>query len=345
MDEKFGTLRFSEFAKAATTGAIIGAAALLPVTAKANTGSVEIDAGNVQWFVNTNITFTSSDSQFGMSEASLHTNGGTRGDAYDGVLAWHVYATTPPPGPNVLNGYTSPGGTVSVTANSVLGTVQSIAGLNVQGQLWFATNKAVARSIITLQNPTGADVTVTVDNDNNLGSDANTEILATSSGDTTFDAGDNWFVSCQASQAPPTCDATLDPVLTFAFQGPGSAVRGTDNSPAGGFHNTNQDPDERFTVTVPAGGTRALMYLVQLSDTPAHAEADATAFNNAVSVQSAGYLAQLPPGLQANQIVNWSLSSGAVPTLGEWAFGGMAALLGLVGLGSLGAFRRRATRA
>ncbi len=355
MDAKFGKLRFSEFSKAAATGAIIGAAALLPVTAEAGTGGVQINQGNANWHVNTNITFATSSSGFGMSEATLHTSGSgshSRNDAFDGVLSWHVYTGTPPIGEDTSGGYQSPGGTVSVTANSVLGTVQAIGGLNVQGQLWFATNKAVARSIIILQNPTGADITATIDNDNNLGSDANTVIQGTSSGDATFDASDNWSVSCQQGDIPSDCGGSpgtpigfgADPVITIAFQGQGGAVRGA--SLGAVFQNGNDNPNERFSnIVVPAGGTRALMYLVQLSDTPAHAIADAALFNTGASVQGAGYLAQLPPGLQANQIVNWNLTAGAVPTLGEWAFGGMAALLGLMGLGSLGAFRRRATRA
>ncbi len=345
MGAKFNELRFSEFSKAAATGAVIGAAALLPVTAEAATGSVQINAGNVRWFVNTNITFSTTSSAFGMSEASLITASGTRPDAFDGALSWHVYAGTPPGAADSHNGYQSPGGTVSVTANSVLGTVQSLAGLNVQGQLWFATNKAVARSILTLQNPTGSPITVTVDNDNNLGSDANTRVTATSSGDATYDPSDNWVISCQASLAPPACDGpgtNLDPVITYAVQGPNSTVRGTRLS---GFVDGDDNPDMRFTITVPAGGTSAMMYFVQLSNTPTNALADAATFNSTTTLQSAGYLAAMPAGLQPNQILNWSLTAGAVPTLGEWAFGGMAALLGLMGLGSLGMFgRRRAAR-
>jgi IPTL-CTERM motif len=349
MDGKFGKLRFSEFTKAATVGAIVGAAALVPGAAKAATGSIEIDQGGAKWFVNTNITFTSTSSQFGFSSATLITAGTivTRNDAYDGALAWHVYAGTPPGGPDGTFGYKSPGGTVSVTANSVLGSVQSLAGLNVQGQLWFAPNKAVARSILTLQNPTGADITVTVDNDNNLGSDNGTSIQATSSGDATFDPSDNWWVSCQLGNPntsecimPGNGDGAQDPINTFAFQGQGGAVRGTNLGAP--FQNGNDNPNERFSnVVVPAGQTRALMYLVQLSDTPAHAIADAAIFNSGSSVSSAGYLAALPNGLLPKQIVNWNLAAG-IPTLSEWGLGGMAALLGLIGLGAVG--RRRSAQ-
>ena len=337
MDGTFSKLRFSEFAKAAAAGAIVGATALVPISAEAATGSVTIHAGNATWFVNTNITFSTTSSGFGVSSATLQTVSGARDDAFDGGLSWHVNAS--PPGTLSNGGYVSPGGTASVTTNSVLGTVQSLAGLNVQGQLYFTSPKAVVRSILTLQNPTGAPITVTVDNDNNLGSDANTRLTATSSGDAVYDTTDNWIISCQSSISPPACDGIGsgdDPVLTYAVQGPGSAVRGTR---LGGFVNGDDNPNMRFTVTVPAGATRALMYFVQLSDTPDHALIDAVTFNTAGALQSAGYLANLP-GIQEAQIVNWSLNAD-IPTLSEWAFGGFATLLGLLGLGSLGLFARR----
>jgi hypothetical protein len=337
MDGKFSKLRFSEFAKAATAGAIVGATALVPVTAEAATSSVTIHAGNATWFVNTNITFSTTSSGFGLSSATLQTVSGSRNDAFDGALTWHVNAS--PPGSLSNGGYVSPGGTASVTANSVLGTVQVLAGLNVQGQLYFTSAKAVVRSILTLQNPTGSDITVTVDNDNNLGSDSNTRITATSSGDATYDTTDNWIISCQSSIAPPACDGIGsgdDPALTYAIQGPFGAVRGTR---LGGFVNGDDNPNMRFTVTVPAESTRAMMYFVQLSDTPDHALIDAVTFNTPAAMESAGYLANLP-GIQESQVVNWNLNAG-IPTLSEWAFGGFATLLGLIGLGSLGMFTRR----
>lgn len=337
MDKQFSKLRFSEFTKAAAAGAIVGAVALAPAVATAATGSVAIHAGNATWFVNTNITFSTTSSAFGLSSATLQTVSGARDDAFDGGLSWHV--NTSPPGTASNGGYVSPGGTASVTANSVLGTVQVLAGLNVQGQLYFTSPKAVVRSILTLQNPTGAPITVTVDNDNNLGSDANTKVTATSSGDAVYDTSDNWIISCQSSIAPPACDgpgSSLDPVLTYAIGGPGGVLSGTRLS---GFVNGDDNPNMRYTVTVPGGETRALMWFVQLSDTPDHALIDAVTFNTTGAMESAGYLANLP-GIQESQILNWGLHAG-IPTLNEWAFGGMAALLGLIGLGSLGMFTRR----
>jgi len=139
------------------------------------------------------------------------------------------------------------GGTASVTVNSVTGTTQGLAGLNVQGQLYFPSSKTVVRSILYMQNPTGAPITVTVDNDNNLGSDEGTTIHQTSSGDATFDATDNWFVS--SDNLVPI----HDPILTYAIQGQDGSVRGTNID---GFGNGSNNFNERFTVTVPAGETR-----------------------------------------------------------------------------------------
>src|SRR5262249_60991330 len=97
MRHDFARLRFAEFAKRAAAVPAGGAVALQPFAATAATGSVQVLAGNAKWFLNTNITFsTTSSGGFAFSEASLHTaaaataNSFNRGDAYDGALSWHV---------------------------------------------------------------------------------------------------------------------------------------------------------------------------------------------------------------------------------------------------------------
>jgi hypothetical protein len=349
MDARFSKLRFKEFAKAAAAGAIAGAIALQPTGGQAATGSVTIQVGNARWFVNTNITFsTTSSGSLAISSASLHTTGTAanynRNDAFDGALTWHVYSS-PPAGADLSGGYLRAGGVVSFTANSVVGPDKTLAGLTVHSELFFPASKSVVRSILYMQNPTGSPITVTVDNDNNLGSDSNTSIQATSSGDTTFDSTDNWVVSCQQGGTPGVCDLTLDPVLTYAFQGPGG-VRATN---AGNiFTNGNDNPNYRFsTVTVPAGGTRALMMFVQLSDTPANAEVDANLFNSNDMLTGTDYLTGLSQQ-QLSEIVNWNVAGLGVPTLTQWAQAGMALVLGVAGLVSTGLFgwrrRRRSAR-
>lgn len=346
MNQKFSKLRFDEFAKAAAAGAIAGAVALTPAPAPAATGSVQILTANAKWFVNTNITFsTTSSGSLAISSASLHTQGAAtansfnRNDAFDGALAWHVYGGSPPGGPDSSGGYFKAGPVVSVTSNSVVGPNKTLAGLTVHSELFFSAGKDVVRSILYLQNPSGSPIPVTVDNDNNLGSDNNTSVQATSSGDTTFDATDNWFVSCQ-QLTPGTCNLTADPILTFAYQQVGAPVRATSVDP---IANGNDNPNFRYSVTVPAGQTRALMIFVQLSDTPAHAQTDAAVFNSNGALFATDYLAGLSAAQKA-QIVNWTLIT-PVPTLGRWGLAALTGLLGLFGFWVGGKRRRKSAAA
>jgi hypothetical protein len=354
MDDKFSKLRFGEFAKAAAAGAIIGAVALQPTGAQAATGAVQIlttGPGGLKaiWFVNTNITFsTTSSGSLAMSSASLHTaaaatgNSFNRNDAFDGALSWHVY-TSPPGGADESGGYFKAGGVVSVTANSVVGPSKTLAGLTTHAELHFSSSRNVVRSMFFLQNPTGAPITVTVDADSNLGSDSNTSIQATSSGDATFDSSDNWVISCQGASGPGSaCDLTRDPIITLAFQGPGGIRAGS----AGAiFANGNDNPNFRWSgITVPAGETRAVMVFAELSDTVADAEADAAVFNANSTLQATDYLAGLTP-LQQSEVVNFIVSPTPVPTLTQWALAGMAGLLGIAGVVRAGLFGRRRRRA
>jgi hypothetical protein len=351
MDASFSKLRFKEFATAAAAGLIAGAIALQPTDSRAATGSVKIFTTNpagqrVEWFVNTNITFsTTSSGSLAMSEASMRTTGTVdnfnRSDAFDGALAWHANAPPGPAFPNLgpgayLKAHTGP---VSVTANSVVGPNVTLAGLNTHVELFFSGTQNVVRSIFYLQNPTGAPIAATVDNDNNLGSDSGTTILATSSGDATYDPTDNWTISCQQPGICNNVGGAQDPIITMAFQGPGATRATTVHAPANG----SDTPNFRWAVTVPAGETRALMMFVQLSDTPADAEAQAPLFNSNDTLIGTDYLTGLS-SQQLSEIVNWNVTGVGVPTLTQWAQAGMALLLGVAGLVSTGLFGWRRHR-
>lgn len=315
MNKTRSNLRFKEFAKAAAAGAFVGAIALQPVVTHAATGSVPVQQAGAKWFVNTNISFSSTSSQWGLSEASLHTAGAAtansynRDDSYDGVFAWHVFSSAPS-GATSANGYRDPGGIVSTDTSygtTLTGSVQVLAGLNVSGQMYFSPTKPVVRTMLILQNPTGAPLSVVVGNYNNLGSDSATTIIGTSSGDATFDATDNWFVSCQESVTPGTCDSSLDPVITFALQDAApTSVRATNIGPV--FANGNDNPNFDYNVTVPAGATRRVIIFGQLSDTAAHAQADAPLFNSSASLNGTDYLHGLT-AQQLSEVVNWKFQS------------------------------------
>jgi|GEM_PF-2117785 hypothetical protein len=344
MDQTFAELRLDKFTKIAAAAVVGGALVLQPIAAGATavnigsgTGVIAINAGAAVWFVNNDITFSTTSSDWGFSNASLHTASGTRTEAFNGALSWLVGGTS-------AGGYHSPSGTVDITpfpVNPAVGTTltgapQSLSGLTVTGQMYFSPVLAVARSMLTMQNQTGAPITVTVQSASNLGSNEQTFLQTTSSGDAVLDPTDNWFVSSET--ANPT--KASDPILTFAFSGPGGAVRGSNIDAPGSGQNALFY--ENYTVTIPAGQTRSLMAFVQMSDTVAHAEATAVLFNTNTSLQGTDYLTGLDATRQS-QILNWNLAPrvGAVPTLGQWALIGFAWLLGLIGLSRIGVFGRR----
>ena len=117
--DKFSKLRFHEFAKIAAAATVSGVLALHPGPASAATGSVQVTAGKAKWFVNTNITFSSTSSAWGFSEASLQTTAGIRNDAVDGALSWHVNPASYVYGNLYPNEYRSPGGVVDISPSPI----------------------------------------------------------------------------------------------------------------------------------------------------------------------------------------------------------------------------------
>jgi hypothetical protein len=174
---------------------------------------------------------------------------------------------------------------------------EPMAGLQVTIEWRALASTAAMRTFATLQNATGADITVPISWDTNLGSDAGTTAVASSSGDTTFDAGDRWLVT--SDDALPAGD----PVNTTVLFGPGSpdvrpsSVADLFNGCAG-----EQGVVAGYTVTVPAGQSRYLLFFNQMSQTNAEALAAATGFDANPALDSvflAGIGAQLP------NILNW----------------------------------------
>lgn len=307
MTTQFAGLRMREFAKRSGLALLGGTVGAAPLGAQAATGSVQIVSGGFKWFINTDITFQTTSSNFGFSEASathsMQTENGassTLNDAFDGALSWHVHA--PGWSDASADGYKAPGGaTVSPSpptpgdAVTVTGNVQVLQGLNVTGQLYFPAGQPVARSIMILQNPTAADITVQVTNENNWGSDSNTKIVTTSSGDNLFQLGqDNWVISFQNFSGT----TTTDPTITLA---------GMKQAVTAGYVDGDDNPYQYFDVTVPAGGTKRVMALVRLSPSATVAQAVASTFNDMASLRQAGYLVDLSE-TELRSIVNWTYS-------------------------------------
>lgn len=355
-------LRFSEFARNALGVAAVGAVVLQPTIASAapvvvgsGPGVFTVNAANARWRLNNDVSFTTTSSANGFNEGDLNVGGpNQQTDAFDGALSWLINGAQYRSGTGTLD--VTVDGAGATTVNSPLvpltGLTQlpppgiphqaaPVPNLNVGIQTYFSNTKAVARSILILQNPTGSPITVNVLNANNLGSDSNTRIVATTDGNATFNPGtDFWAVSWQFNAAPPPLPApeTSDPIVTMVFGEAGAAVQPTFAGPASAPADGNDNPGFAYNVTIPAGATRRLMAFVQLSESRVAATADAAVFNSTAALGGTDYLAGMSPA-ERSEVVNWTFAAAAsVPTLGEWS---MIGLGGLLGLSAYAIIRRR----
>ncbi|MDQ1255692.1 MAG: hypothetical protein QG656_285, partial [Candidatus Hydrogenedentes bacterium] len=168
-----------------------------------------------------------------------------------------------------------------------------LSGLNVMRRAFVpnAAGEGYACFLEYLENPTGTDISVTATVWGNLGSDNDTTITATSSGDTQFTTADRWVCS---SDGP----AAHDPALNFNYWGAGAAVTpSAADLPAG-----QVDYHVDFPVTVPAMSTVVLMHLCGRNADNAAAAANAAAIDALTP-------ASVLMGLNANRaaVVNWNI--------------------------------------
>src|SRR5262249_54244790 len=218
----------------------------LPGIAAAATGSQRlIDASGVEYFINTNITFSTSSSASGaMSEAS-YTHavaastalGGivmsTLNDAYDGynticISLNNTVATCETGNANFIiynkNGVATTecvGPISGVNRQVVLNPQLMMMGsIRVQRKVFVPDNDAFARWLNIFTNTDTSPHTVTMVTSNNLGSDSNTIIDSSSNGNATAELTDTWVTTFQNYSG----NISTDPRLGHVLQGPGAPV-------------------------------------------------------------------------------------------------------------------------
>lgn len=313
------------------------------------TGSQQlIDAAGLQYFINTDITFSTTSSASGaMSEASYTgpvnattslggTVSTTLSDAFDGYNAlWFSQTLTGPAqtGSADYVGYNVNG---AATLDSTCGgrqvnfPNQAILGLTVSRKVYVPATDTFARWETILTNSTGAAITVNVISANNLGSDGNTTIDTTSSGDATVTAADNWVSSFQNYGGTTSPDVRLAHVIW----GPGGIGPNAIN-----FANSDDNPFWSIPVTVPAGETRILLHFV--TGQASKAAARAKAVQLAVSPLTATSVACMTD-LEKSQVVNFASTAAGdapIPALGKL---GLLALVAAIAGAGLLAHRRLA---
>jgi hypothetical protein len=165
--------------------------------------------------------------------------------------------------------------------------VEAVAGLQVSRHVYVPEGAQFARCLEVLTNAGDAPVATTVTWSGNLGSNADTALVADANGNGQVDTGDDWFVTDDA-------DGAGDPPLAFLFAN--AATR-----PAS-VTLTGDDVQIAFPVTVGPGETKRLLLVVAQHASRAEATAN-------VAALVAGP-APLAFGLDAAaraSIVNWIL--------------------------------------
>jgi hypothetical protein len=298
-----------------------------------------IDAQGMKYFINTNITFSTSSSASGAASEASYThavaastlNGGTTSstlnDSYDGYnticLSLNNTVATCETGNANFVIYNKRGpatteclGTVSGVNRQIVFPPQTSGNIQMSRKVFVPDNDQFARWLNYFTNTGGSPQTVTMVVANNLGSDSNTVIVSSSNGNNVAEVTDTWVTTFQNFSGTTTSDPRLGHVL----QGPFAAV------PLSGifFANGNDNPFWGYTFTLNPGETKIIANFGVNQPSKAAANAKSAELAglppNAVQCMSTAEQAEL-----ANFLPPASIAT--VPTLSPVSLGALVLLL------------------
>ncbi|HXH38087.1 MAG TPA: DUF11 domain-containing protein [Thermoanaerobaculia bacterium] len=257
------------------------------------TGSIAlVDAGGLKYFIDTNITFSTSSSASGAASEASYTHaiaastaaGGTvmstLNDMFDGYNALCVSLTNSTGqcrtgdanfviynknGPATVDS-----GVPAVpecTNRQFVLPAKTIGGLSVQRKVYVPTNDRYVRWMNFFTNTTGSPITFTMVTSNNLGSDSNTVVVTTSSGDATVTTADLWATSFQQFSG----STSSDPRIGHVFQGSGAATPLASIN----FVSGDDNPWWVYSITLNPGQTKIIVNYATGMGTKAAAAAQA----------------------------------------------------------------------
>ncbi|MGB0133056.1 hypothetical protein [Dokdonella sp.] len=237
------------------------------------------DQSGLEYFINTNVTFSTTSSASGAaSEASYvgpvaattsagGTTASTLNDAFDGYGALCLSFDGGTGACNSGGGPKSPVGvatyimynqngaaTSDCGGRQVIYNTQAINGIDVSRRVYVPTDDSFARWVNIFTNTTGAPVSFHAVASNNLGSDGNTVVVTSSSGDAIATGADNWVTTFQDYSGTTSSDPRLGHVL----KGPGSSVGLASVNIADGENN----PFWSYPLTLAPGQTGIIMTFV-----------------------------------------------------------------------------------
>jgi len=190
---------------------------------------------------------------------------------------------------------------MTVTHYSLVSGPVSLGGVRVTLHYDGLLGSDTLRTQVIFANVSGSPRALTATLASNLGSNAHTTVIGSSSGDTAFTSADRWLVTSNSASNPEI-------VTTQALFGPNSPAV----TPSAVYTSTftcneiptpnNEGVRADFHLTVPAHTVHRLLFFTQLHENTSDALTDAAAFNAA----PVGMLSGLSNS-QLAQVVNWKL--------------------------------------
>ena len=228
----------------------------VPATAFGSSGSVSlVDGFGLQYYVNDAITYSTTSSASGAaSEASFTTSvsastvsGGVTvmsiDDAFDGYNAIAV---------NGVRYFNNGSSSLECADRQAVFGVQTIGNLEVSRKVYVPEADGFIRWMNIVTNVGTSAESVVVRSDSNLGSDSNTLVVTSSSGDDVVDLTDDWAVSMEAFSGSTSGDPRLAHVWQNAL---GSVLADTASLNVG-----DDNPVWQYTFTLDAGDTAVFLH-------------------------------------------------------------------------------------
>jgi hypothetical protein len=242
-------------------GVVVGIAAMvLAQAASAGVGSLSlVDASGLEYFINSDVTFSTStmasgavsDATYTTSVAATTSGGGTTAaplsNAFDGYNNLFVNGVV-----FNMNGGTTPDGDCS--NRQFLFGPQMIGDIEVSRKVFVPDNDEFCRWINVFTNTGGTTQNVMITVFSDLGSDADTVLVETSTPPAAATTSDNWAVSFENY----TGGVSPSPRLGHVFQGANRQVGITNID----FFSGNDQPFWEYTLTLAPGETCAIMNYV-----------------------------------------------------------------------------------
>jgi hypothetical protein len=196
---------------------------------------------------------------------------------------------------------------VDLTGTTVTSGPVPLSGLDVVMQYFADPASPTMRTFVSFTNPAASAISANVSLQTNLGSDGNTQVLGSSSGDTTYAADDRWLIT-------DDYPGNGDPTVTHVLYGTGNPIVTPSSVSLTVFEaNSTAGLSADYDITVPGYSTLSLLFFNQIHLDDTEAFNDVTVFDSNAALGNSGLLTGLSDSNLAN-IENWDFAVVSEPS-------------------------------